>query len=186
MNRSFFKVSVLSIFTLFAAHVSAAAPKVPTLPPYIVLSDNLDEPNGYGFCIDTYGPGQSELMQTHSCKPKGPEGSPRNYSGHDVRFEYDAQTNRVQSYAYEGLCMQALLAKGKTEVALLECSEAKHQGFVYNKEDKTFRLQADTSYCLTVVSTTEEAGPWVKRALQLTQCDESEESVKQWTIVPEA
>ena len=44
-------------------------PNVPSDPPYIVLSANHDEPNGYGFCIDTYGPGLSDLMQTHSCKP---------------------------------------------------------------------------------------------------------------------
>ena len=33
-----------------------ATPNVPSDAPYIVLSANHDEPNGYGFCMDTYGP----------------------------------------------------------------------------------------------------------------------------------
>jgi len=178
------KLILATSLILSPSLLMAAAPNVPTEPPYIVLSDNLDEPNGYGFCIDTYGPGKSELMQTHSCKPKAPEGSPRNYSGHDVRFEYNSEANKIQSYAFEGLCMQGLLAKGKSELALLACSDAKQQGFVY-KEDQTFRLKADTSYCLTVVSETEKAGPWVKRALELIQCDEAEPSLMKWTVVSE-
>ena len=67
MIYSTFKISILSILALFVGIVSAAEPNVPTEAPYIVLNENLDEPNGYGFCFDTYGPGQSELMQTHSC-----------------------------------------------------------------------------------------------------------------------
>ena len=176
---------ILTSSLLFSSSVlMAAEPNVPTEPPYIALSDNLDEPNGYGFCIDTYGPGQSELMQTHTCKPKAPEGSPRNYSGHDVRFEYKSDTNKIQSYAFEGLCMQGLLAKGKSELALLKCSDVKHQGFVYNEKDQTFRLKADTSYCLTVTSETQEAGPWVKRPLELIQCVEAKPKLMQWTVVP--
>ncbi|MGV2988309.1 hypothetical protein ACE1OE_11725 [Vibrio sp. E150_011] len=178
------KLLVASAFIFAPSILFAAEPNVPTEPPYIVLNENLDEPNGYGFCIDTYGPGQSELMQTHTCKPKAPEGSPRNYSGHDVRFEYDSEANRIQSYAFEGLCMQGLLAKGKSELALLECSDAKHQGFIY-KEDQTFRLKADTSYCLAVTSETQEAGPWVKRPLELIQCDEADPSLMKWTVVSE-
>ncbi|GEA49874.1 hypothetical protein VIN01S_06780 [Vibrio inusitatus NBRC 102082] len=177
------KLIIASSLILSPTLLIAAEPNVPTEPPYIVLSDNLDEPNGYGFCIDTYGPGQSELMQTHSCKPKGPEGSPRDYSGHDVRFEYNSETNKIQSYAFEGLCMQGLLAKGKSELALLECSDAKHQGFAYEEKDQTFRLKADTSYCLAVTSVTQEAGPWVKRPLELIQCNEAEAKLTQWTVV---
>ncbi len=178
------KLIVASTFILAPSFLFAAEPNVPTEPPYIVLSDNLDEPNGYGFCIDTYGPGQSELMQTHTCKPKAPEGSPRNYSGHDVRFEYDPKTNKIESYAFEGLCMQGLLAEGKTELALLDCSDAKHQGFIYQEQDQTIRLKADMTYCLAVTSETQLAGPWVKRPLELAQCDEAEAMLMKWTVVP--
>jgi len=179
------KLILAASLILSPSLLMAAAPNVPTEPPYIVLNDNLDEPNGYGFCIDTYGPGQSELMQTHTCKPKSPEGSPRNYSGHDVRFEYNSEANKIQSYAFEGLCMQGLLAKGKSELALLACSDAKHQGFVYQEKDSTFRLKTDTSYCLAVTSKSEEAGPWVKRPLELIQCDKAEPSLMKWTVVSE-
>ena len=70
------------------------APDVPSELPYIVLSANLDEPNGYGFCMDTYGAGQSDLMQTHSCKPAKAD-APRNDSGHDTRFEYNPDTLQI-------------------------------------------------------------------------------------------
>jgi len=131
MIYSLFKISILSVFMVFAGCVSAEKPNVPTEAPYIVLSNNLDEPNGYGFCLDTYGPGQSELLQT----------------------------------------------------ALLECSDHPHQKFVYNDEDKTLRLEKDQSYCVAVVSTTVEAGPWFKRALDLATCSEVESDLKQWTVV---
>ena len=76
---------------------STATLKVPSDPPYIVLSANHDEPNGYGFCIDTYGPGQSDLLQTHSCKP-AKAGEERSYTGNDTRFEYNADTQQIMSY----------------------------------------------------------------------------------------
>ena len=52
-----------SMLLLGAAGIASAdTPQVPTQAPYIVLSENHDEPNGYGFCIDTYGAGQSDLL----------------------------------------------------------------------------------------------------------------------------
>ena len=178
----------MRLLTLTAALLTAAgaagadAPQVPSEAPYIVLSDNLDEPNGYGFCIDTYGPGQSDLLQTHSCKPPS-EGEPRNYAGNDTRFEYSADTKQVISYPFEGYCMQALVATGKSEFALLECSDHPRQKFTYNEADQTLRLDEDQDSCVVVVSETVPAGPWVKRALTLQTCDEADASLKQWTVV---
>ena len=140
------------------------APEVPSDAPYIVLSANLDEPNGYGFCMDTYGPGQTDLMQTHSCKP-AKEGAARGYAGHDTRFEYNAQTQQVMSYPFEGYCMQAFIASDVTVFALLECSDHPRQKFAYNASDKTIRLAQDQARCVTVASKTVPAGPWVKRPL---------------------
>ncbi|MBO1255714.1 hypothetical protein J3L16_08460 [Alteromonas sp. 5E99-2] len=182
MPYSTFKITLLSVLVLFAGFASAANPKVPTEPPYIALSENIDEPNGYGFCLDTYGPGQSELMQTHSCKPKTAKGTPRNDSGHDVRFEYNAETKQIRSYAFEGQCMQVLTAIGKSEFALLSCSDHPHQKFIYSTTDKTIRLDSDQDYCVVVDSKTVEAGPWVKRALQLVECDKTEAELKQWLV----
>lgn len=159
-------------------------PEVPSDPPYIVLSANQDEPNGYGFCMDTYGAGQSDLMQTHSCKPSKDD-EPRDYAGNDTRFEYSEATQQVMSYPFEGYCMQALIASEVTVFALLECSDHPRQKFVYSAEDKSLRLAEDQSRCVTVASETVPAGPWVKRPLNLETCDDIAPSLKQWTIATE-
>ena len=178
----------LQIFTAMLLGAASVAngdtPKVPSEAPYIVLSENHDEPNGYGFCIDTYGPGQSDLLQTHSCKPPS-EGEPRSYEGHDTRFEYNAETMQVVSYPFEGFCMQALVAVGKSEFALLECSDHPRQKFIYNDADQTLRLNEDQESCVVVVSETVPAGPWVKRPLSLETCSEVDASLKQWSVVAE-
>lgn len=184
MNHAIFRFAAFLIFALHVSHASAKEPNAPTEAPYIVLHENLDEPNGYGFCLDTYGPGKSELMHTHSCKPKTAKGSPRNDSGHDVRFEYDPVTRKIRSYAFEGQCMQVLIAQGKSEFGLLECSDHPHQKFVYQQADKTIRLEVDKNYCVVVDSTTLNAGPWVKRALKLADCSKTESILKQWSIFP--
>lgn len=159
----------------------AEAPQVPSNAPYIVLSQNLDEPNGYGFCLDTSGPGKSDLMQTHSCKPEK-EGEPRSYAGNDTRFEYNSETRQVMSYPFEGFCMQALIARDVMIYGLLECSDHPRQKFVYDSTDQTLRLNEDQSMCVSVASETQPAGPWVKRALMLTNCDETDSSLKEWTV----
>ena len=178
----------LAIFTAMllgaTGIANADAPQVPSDAPYIVLSENHDEPNGFGFCIDTFGPGQSDLLQTHSCKPPS-EGEPRSYAGNDTRFGYDASTLQVESYPFEGFCMQALVANGKSEFALLECSDHPRQKFVYNDADQTLRLNEDQDSCVAVSSETVPAGPWVKRPLTLQTCDEVDASLKQWNIVAE-
>ena len=160
------------------------APNVPSEAPYIVLSANHDEPNGYGFCMDTYGPGQTDLMQTHSCKP-AKEGAARDYAGHDTRFAYNPETQQITSYPFEGYCMQALIASDVTVFALLECNDHPRQKFAFSQEDKTFRLAEDPSRCVTVASETVPAGPWVKRPLQLETCDDIDASLKQWTVATE-
>ena len=157
------------------------APNVPSDAPYIVLSANHDEPNGYGFCLDTYGAGQSDLMQTHTCKPAKAD-QPRDYSGNDTRFEYRQDTQQVRSYPFEGYCMHALIASELTVFALLECSDHPRQKFVYSADDKTLRLAEDQSRCVTVSAETVPAGPWVKRPLSLETCDDIDASLKQWTV----
>ncbi|CAM2905991.1 ricin-type beta-trefoil lectin domain protein [Vibrio rarus] len=184
MNASVFNISLLSLFIFAAGHISAKELNIPTQAPYIALSLNLDEPNGYGFCLDTFGRGYSELMHTHTCKPPSKDkNAPRNDSSNDARFEYDTKTKQIRSYAYENQCMQVLLATGKTEFALLECNDHPHQKFDYNTEDKTIRLDVDQNRCVSIDTKTIKAGPWVKRTLKLTECDKTEDSLKQWDIV---
>ena len=123
-------------------------------------------------------------MQTHSCKPHK-AGEARDYSGYDTRFSYDASTGQIESYAYEGVCVQALLGNNVTVFALLECSDNPRQKFVYDNADQTLRLSEDKERCVSVVSETEAAGPWVKRTLSLENCEEVDTSVKQWSVVSE-
>jgi len=199
MKNSLLKLSILSLGALAIGSVSAGEPNVPTPAPYIVLSENFDEPNGYGFCLDTFGPGQSELMHTHTCKPKKGKGTyqakdkdktkdkakgrSKFGGGDDVRFEYDAETKQISSYAYKGQCMQVLIARGKSEFALLECSDHIHQKFFYEVKDNTLKLDKDHRYCVAVEPKTIKAGPWVKRTLELVECNKVEPALKQWTIV---
>lgn len=182
MNYSIFKLSVLSIFVFFIGHVSAEAPNVPTKAPYIVLGDNLDEPNGYGFCIDTEGAGESELLHSHSCKPVRPDADPNDPRGNDTRFAYDPATKQISAYAFGG-CMQVLTSVSSSVFALLDCSDHPHQKFIYNESDKTFRLDADQSKCVATESETLPAGAWVKRMLTLADCSEVEAESKQWLVV---
>lgn len=183
MNLSTLKISILSMLVFFAGYVSAEAPKVPTKAPYIVLSDNLDEPNGYGFCIDTDGAGISELLHSHSCKPFRAGEEPNDPRGNDTRFAYDAENKNISAYAFAG-CLQVLTSRGRSEFALLECSDHPHQKFIYQSSDKTFRLDADQSKCIAVEAETLPAGAWVKRTLTLADCSETETTLKEWTVVP--
>ena len=176
-------VTIIAASGVLCTAALAAPPEVPTEPPYIVLSDNLDEPNGYGFCIDTMSLGLNDLMHSHTCKPAQP-GAERNSNQHDVRFMYHADSMQVESYAFEGLCMQALMAAGRDTVfALLECSDASRQKFVYNQDDQSLRLAEDQARCVGVAPETAPAGPWVARGLVLASCEELDDTLKQWTVV---
>lgn len=50
---------------------------------------------------------------------------------------------QVESYPIEGVCMQVSIATGKSEFALLECSDHPRQRFVYNDADQSLRLNED-------------------------------------------
>lgn len=162
----------------------ADAPQVPSDAPFFVLADNLDEPNGYGFCLDTAGRGLSDFMQAHSCKPaaKDAAGKP---TPNDTQFTYDAESMRVESVAYPGVCMQILVSTYTTAFALLDCDDHPRQKFVFSSEDKTLRMDEDQSMCVGVTSETVEAGPWSRRDLALAPCEDTENALKQWTYVAE-
>lgn len=156
----------------------AEAPEVPSNTPYIVLADNLDEPNGYGFCLDTAGRNLTDLLHAHSCKPV------RNNSTQpsDTQFTYDAVNKRVESVAYPGVCMQVLTSPYITVFGLLECSDHARQKFDLSADDKTLRMVEDPSKCVGVSETTVRAGPWVRRDLVLTTCSDADAARTQWTF----
>jgi len=176
--------SVFCILLCAATSALANTPKVPSDAPYIVLADNVDEPNGYGFCLDTAGRGMSDFMQSHSCKPaaKDDAGNP---TPNDTQFLFDAKNMRVESVAYPGVCMQVLISRYSTAFALLDCSEHIRQKFIYSPKDKTLVMEEDQAMCVSVVSVREAAGPWSRRELALTSCVETEDALKQWTYVAE-
>ena len=158
------------------------APDVPSDTPFIVLADNLDEPNGYGFCLDTAGRGQSDFMQAHSCKPavKDDAGNP---TPNDTQFTYDSDNTRVESVAFPGYCMQVLMSTYTTVLALLDCDDHPRQKFAMSSEDNTLRMMEDPTLCVAVTSETIEAGPWSRRDVVLVSCDETEDALKQWVLI---
>ena len=180
------KMLLLSgLFFGLSTLVFAGEPQVPSKPPYIVLSENHDEPNGYGFCLDTVGRGQSDRLHTHSCKPAR-EGAARTSSSNDTRFEYNADTMQIASYPFIGYCMQVVdPSQALTEFALLECSDNPNQKFSYNPNEQTIVPHGNPTLCLGVASETVQAGPWVKRALTLTQCSDTDATLLKWTIIGE-
>lgn len=78
----------------------------------------------------------------------------RSYEGNDTRFEYDASTLQVVSYPFEGFCIRVLIANGKSEFALLECSDHPRQKIIYNEADQPLRLNEDKHRCVAVLSET--------------------------------
>jgi len=165
-----------------AGYAMADVPQVPTEAPYIVLSDNLDEPNGYGFCIDTTSRGLTDLAQTHTCKPSDASRA-RDDRDNDTRFFFDADTGQIASYAFDDICLQVLRAGQISVFALLECSEHPRQQFVYDDTSSTLSMTEEPNLCITVSDETIPAGPWVKRDLVLQTCDGVARSLKRWTVV---
>ena len=74
--------------------------------PSISISDNLDEPDGNGFCIDITGFGSSldcsTRLQAHSCKSQGS----------DTQFMYHEETKTIRSVYYNADCTAASSSGG--------------------------------------------------------------------------
>ena len=163
------KLMVIALGLLLPAVLNAAPADPVTPAPIIFLSDNLDEPDGLGFCLDTQGRGRSDFAHAHSCKP----------NGGDVQFRFDNQ-NRIQSVAYPDLCLE--LDGG--EFRLNTCSEALSQMFLYSTDTRELHPGEDQDVCITVGSTTQSAGPFVSRKLELTDCESAPIELKTWSVRP--
>ena len=100
-----------------------------------------------------------------------------------MRFSHNLETGRIASYAFEGFCVQALIASELTVFALLECSDHPRQAFTHDEADGTLRLAEDPERCVSVGSESVPAGPWVKRPLALEACEEVDDSLKRWSVV---
>ena len=158
-----------------AVSAQSGPPNVQTPAPVIYLSDNLDEKDGLGFCIDTVGRGFGEQLHAHSCKPRGG----------DVQFAYDARSNRIMSAAFAGKCatLTAPAAPGVT-LGLVDCSDdAAEQAFVYDSSAKEFRPVGSQSLCLAVGAESRSAGPFMSRSLLLASCAMTDPWLRQWSVV---
>lgn len=152
----------------------AEAPSIQTQGPIIHLADNLDEEAMLGWCIDTEGRGQSDLLHAHSCKP----------SGDDVLFSYDQNSGMITSATYEGVCMAYNQPEdAENPFGLIACDDADpNQRFAYDAVTMQIHLAADMTQCVTVAAAIDDAGPFQSRDLILAACDDLEPEFKQWVV----
>lgn len=176
--RTIASTSACLIATTLALSIAqpslAEAPNIQTVGPIIHLADNLGEEAMLGWCIDTEGRELSDQLHAHSCKPEGD----------DVLFTYAPESGLIESATYADLCM-AYDAPEDTEnpFGLIACDEADDtQHFTYDEASLEIRLGVDTTQCVTVAATIDDAGPYQSRDLILAACDELEPSFKQWVI----
>ena len=159
---------------LFPYITNASPPDLKTPGPVIYLSDNLDEKDRLGWCIDTVGRGFSDRLHAHSCKPRGG----------DVQFFYNDKTRQITSATYRNKC--ATLdqpATAGTSLGLLDCSPASAQQlFTYHADASEFRVESDSALCLAVGKTSRSAGPFMSRDLILADCQSTQAEYKQWNI----
>lgn len=138
----------------------AEPPVIQTQGTVIYLSDNLDEVDRLGWCIDTLGRGFAEQLQAHSCKPQGG----------DVQFGYNSATQQIYSVEFEGKCMAHLdPINPHVPFWLEDCNDVAHQRF--DIEDGRIFLVEDPQTCVVVGETSRMAGPFMSRDLTKAPCD---------------
>jgi hypothetical protein len=178
MDQPFFTCShwlaVFLLWTLIPAPIYAGPPNIKTPAPVIYLADNLDEQDKLGWCIDTVGRGLSDRLHAHSCKPRGG----------DVQFYYNKSSRQIVSATYSEKCATlASSAAVQFSLGLVNCSSmSSRQLFDYNNQTSEFRPEGDHSLCLSVGITSQSAGPFMSRRLELAPCISTDPKYKQWRI----
>lgn len=170
------KVLCFLILPVFTGFTLAAVPALKTPSPVIFLSDNLDEPDNLGWCIDTLGRGYAENLQAHSCKPQGG----------DVQFGYDSVSKTIYSVAFEGKCMSQN-PEGKDIVfGLVDCdTSSPNLQFDYNQTTGYIMPVNDSELCVAVGADYRSAGPFSSRDLLFLPCAETDPIRIQWTFKQE-
>lgn len=152
------------------------SPNMPSPPPVIFLTDNLDEKDKFGWCVDTKGRGFAEQLHVHSCKP----------TGEDVLFSYDAVSGQIRSATYANKCAQLVGEDAKAPFGLLDCNvDNPAQRFNYTVETSEFHPRGQKDQCIVVGENTRPAGPFLARDLLVAPCKDIESSLKRWTILPD-
>lgn len=159
--------------TAALAPARAEPPSLQTPAPVIYLSDNLDEPDQLGWCIDTVGRGFGESLHAHSCKPQGG----------DVQFVLDSQDNLIRSHAFPDHCM-VQVPDGDPAFGLVLCEAGDTlQHFNYDVETQAIRPADDASLCVVIGAESRSAGPFVSRALLIAPCADVEPKLREWTVI---
>ena len=159
---------------LIVSVASAEPPNIQTPAPVIYLSDNLDEADGLGWCIDTMGRGFGENLHAHSCKPRGG----------DVQFSYDAASGQITSVPFEGKCME-LIAPEDTKIAfgLRDCSSGRaSQQFKFDPASGQITPAHHPQSCVSAGATSRRAGPFMSRDLLLSPCAQVAAELSTWVV----
>ncbi|MEP4474067.1 MAG: ricin-type beta-trefoil lectin domain protein [Lentilitoribacter sp.] len=159
-------------FAFLVANVFASEPDLKAPNPVIYLSDNLDENQNLGWCIDTVGRGYNDQLHAHSCKPQGG----------DVQFKFLAGTSQIQSVEYPEKCV-ALVDESseKLPFGLVDCDAAStSQMFTYHADTLKITLASDTEKCMAVGAQSRSAGPFMSRDLIIGNCADLPKTHMQW------
>ncbi len=172
-HRATLALIVTPLIALSAPSATAEAPDLQTPAPVIFLSDNLDEVDRLGWCIDTLGRGFSENLQAHSCKPEGG----------DVQFALEEDTGLIRSVEFAEYCME-YVPDADPVFALATCDPANaRQQFVYNQETQAISPADDATLCVAVGAESRSAGPYMSRNLLMTPCTSTDPLYRSWTVV---
>ena len=168
---------VIVVGIIGSAAAKAEPPVLKSGTPVIYLSDNLDEKDKLGWCIDTIGRGFADTLHAHSCKParNGPN---------DTQFSYDSETGQIRSAAFEGKCMSfSGPDSDEPNFGLLDCVAGEgSQKFDYDPESMEFRIDGDRNLCVAVAHASNAAGPFMSRGLISANCAAIESRFKQWVV----
>jgi len=172
------RIGLATLACLITTLALAGAPDLQSGTPVIHLSDNLDEPDALGWCIDTKGRGFNTDLHAHSCKPgtRGPT---------DTQFAYDPTSALVRSVPFDTYCMAW---RGAAEpvfpLGLIECDpDDERQRFDHDAQSGEIRVRGDSSLCVVVGATSTSAGPFVSRDLLVAACDDIAPRFKRWTVL---
>ncbi|MEM7446413.1 MAG: hypothetical protein AAF414_24045 [Pseudomonadota bacterium] len=158
---------------LTAVPALAEPPDLQTPAPVIYLSDNLDEADRLGWCIDTLGRGFAESLQAHSCKPQGG----------DVQFTLEPGRGLVRSVAFPDYCMEHV-PDADPVFALNTCDATNpRQQFAYDLGTEAISPAGDPDLCVVVGEQSRQAGPFMSRPLLMALCSETDLAFRAWTVV---
>jgi len=155
-------------------NLDSNAPNIQSPEPIIYLADNLDEQDKLGYCIDTKNRGFNDSLHVHSCKP----------NGDDVLFYYDEETQQICSATYPGFSAAMIGGPkiGMTISLVNSDPQSSEQKFIYNKESGEFSPKEDPNLCLAAGSESDDAGPYMSRALSLQPSESTDKRLKTWII----